>query len=133
MRDTGKNFHCDLEAPPAVVDPGCLVRAPCLARLPTFCSATLHTPGAHAIHHQRLSKEARGSPHPQEKCARDGSCLHGGENDGWPQESICHLQGAHVCIPAAGPGSDRDACCSVFLAVVAFSPFLTNGPISQPG
>ena len=113
---------------------GWAARAPCPPRLP----AMLLSNAGEAQSQGHPSPEAvqRGlaiTTSPGEMCPRWGSRLHGcDDDDGWPMESIFHLQVVHVHIPTPGPGSGWAACHSVFLAVVTFSPLLTNGPISQP-
>lgn len=45
------------------------------------------------------------------------------DDDGWPKESIFHLQEIHVCILAPGPGSDWDPAVLRFLSCCHLFPF----------
>lgn len=75
-RKTGKNFHCDVEALPAVLC--CWLCSE--GSLPSWSSSHNAWPcwrgtEPKAINHQRLSEEGWPSPHPQEKCALGGGAV----------------------------------------------------------
>lgn len=136
-----QHFHCDLESSRALLCCSLRIEGSLPPRLP----ATLHDlpgearsprpsitrgcpkkPGQHCI--------PRAQPLPSgEMCPRWGSCLCGG----WWWWTA---QGKHFSSPSGTRVHSRSGArfwlgCllfSVCLAVVTFSPFLTNEPISQP-
>lgn len=104
---------------------------PALYTSQLHCTLILERPRAQD--HQSHAAVQRGpgitaSPGPglslQEKCALDGGAVSmDDDDDGWPKESIFHLQAVHVCILTPGPGSDWDPAVLRFLSCCHLFPF----------
>lgn len=60
---------------------------------------------------------------PGEPCPGWGSRLHGCDDDGWPRESIFHLQVAHVCILTLGQALTGMSAVLCFLSCCHLFPF----------